>query len=262
MSAFLQKLMMLKEAKKKFKNWIIFPFAYYNLIPTKLIIFKTRTNKIITIRKNSTDFMALSNVWLFEEYKKEGFVIKQNDVIIDIGSHIGLFTLYASQFCTNGRIYSYEPIKENFELLSINLEKNNLKHVKKFNSAVSKSNTFVEIFINKDEAGHSMFSKTSKGIKINSVTLQKIFDDNKIQNCNFLKLDCEGAEYEIIDTLPNEYFNKIEKIVMEYHLEDSNPEFIIKLKEKLISQMFEIEIFPTMDGMGMLYAKKSLNKFE
>jgi FkbM family methyltransferase len=256
MSPILQKLMMLIEAKKKFKNWIIFPFAYYNLIPTKFIIFKTKTNKTITIRKNSTDFMALTNVWLFEEYKKAGFGINQNDVIIDIGSHIGLFTLYASQYCTNGRIYSYEPIKENFELLSINLEKNNLEHVKKFNCAVSKTNTFVKIFFNKDEAGHSMFSKTSKEIEINSITLQKIFDDNKIKNCDFLKLDCEGAEYEIINTLPDEYFKRIKKIVMEYHLVDSNPELIIKLKEKLISQMFKIEIFPSKNGMGMMYAKK------
>ena len=256
MPSFSQKITILKKARKIFKNWIIFPFSYYNLIPSKIIIFKTRTNKIIKIRKNSTDLMALTNVWLFEEYKKEGFEIKQNDVIIDIGAHIGLFSLYVSQFCTNGKIFSFEPVKENFELLCSNLEKNNLERVNSFNSAVSKSNTFVKMFINNDEAGHSIFSKTSTEIKLKSITLQKIFDDNYIKNCNLLKLDCEGAEYEIIETLPNEYFNKIEKIVMEYHLSNSNPELISQLKEKLISQGFEIEIFPSTKGMGMIFAKK------
>ena len=81
------------------------------------------------LRTNSTDLMAFTSVWLDEEYSKPKFEIETDDVVLDIGAHIGLFTLFASQFCTNGKIYCFEPIKENFELLQENIKMNNLENV-------------------------------------------------------------------------------------------------------------------------------------
>jgi hypothetical protein len=101
-----------------------------------------------------------------------------------------------------------------------------------------------------------MFSKSSKSVIIDSISLQKFFDENQIKHCNFLKLDCEGAEYEIIKNLPLEYFQKIDKLVIEYHMADSHPEFLIELKEILLRQNFEIETKKLFSDMGFLYAKK------
>jgi FkbM family methyltransferase len=200
--------------------------------------------------------MALTNVWLIEEYKKLNFDINNNDVVVDVGAHIGLFTLYASQFCNKGKIYSFEPVKENYKLLLENVKSNNLKQVTTFNFAVSNSNDPIKLFINDDEAGHSMFYTSSQSLIVDSISLQRIFDDNHIDYCNFLKLDCEGAEYEIIKTLPTTYFKKIDKIIIEYHLADSHPELLIELKEILITNNFEIHTKPSFLGMGFLYAKK------
>ena len=239
-----------------FENWIIYPLSYYNFIRSDFIIFKTRSKKIIKLRKQSTDLMALTHVWLIEEYKKENFEIKPNDVVIDVGAHIGLFTIYASQFCTNGKIYSFEPVIENYQLLLENIQLNNLNCVTSFNQAVSNSNDSIDLFLNNDESGHSMFSKSSKSIIIDSISLQKFFDEHQIKHCNFLKLDCEGAEYEIIKNLPLEYFQKIDKLVIEYHMADSHPEFLIELKEILLRQNFEIETKKLFSDIGFLYAKK------
>jgi len=200
--------------------------------------------------------MALIHVWLIEEYKKSGFQINQNDVVLDVGAHIGLFTLYASQFCTKGLIYSFEPVQENFELLSENIKTNNLEQVKFFNLAVSHSNDPIKLYINDDESGHSMFSQSSQNLMVNSISLKKIFDDNKIEYCNFLKLDCEGAEYEIIKNLPLSYFEKIDKMIIEYHMADSNPELLIELKKILTDQNFKIETKSLFPNIGFLYAKK------
>jgi len=254
--SFSEKLSILKKSKQIFKNWIIFPLSYYNIIKSDFIIFKTRTEKIIKIRKHSTDLMALTNVWLIEEYKRPNFEINSNDVVIDIGAHIGLFTLYASQFCNEGTIYSFEPVKENYELLVENVKSNNLKQVRIFNLAVSNSNESIKLYINDDKSGHSMFSQSSQSIMVDSISLQKIFDDNNIEHCNFLKLDCEGAEYEIIKNLPSEYFEKIDKIVIEYHMANSQPELLDELKEVLVRQKFHIEIKPLFPDIGFLYAEK------
>ena len=248
--------MLLKKAKLVFENWITYPLSYYNFIRDDFIIFKTRSKKIIKLRKQSTDLMALTHVWLIEEYKKENFEIKPNDIVIDVGAHIGLFTIYASQFCTNGKIYSFEPVTENYELLLENIKLNNLDYITSFNQAVSHSNESIKLFLNNDESGHSMFSKSSKSVIVNSISLQKFFDDNKIEHCNFLKLDCEGAEYEIIKNLPLEYFQKIDKLVIEYHMADSHPEFLIELKEMLSQQNFKIETKKLFSDIGFLYAIK------
>ena len=201
--------------------------------------------------------MALTNVWLIEEYNKLNFEINPNDIVIDVGAHIGLFTLYASQFCSKGTIYSFEPVKENYKLLLENVKLNNLEQVNIFNLAVSNSNETVKLYINDDESGHSMFSQSSQSIMIDSISLQRIFDDNQIEHCNFLKLDCEGAEYEIIKNLPLTYLEKIDKMIIEYHMTDSHPELLSELKEILTNHNFKINTKSSFLGMGFLYAKKT-----
>ena len=201
--------------------------------------------------------MALTHVWLIEEYKRPDFEINPSDTVIDVGAHIGLFTLYASQFCNKGRIFSFEPVKENFELLLENVKSNNLEQVKIFNLAVSNSNESIKLYINDDESGHSMFSQSSKSTVVDSISLKKFFDDNHIEHCNFLKLDCEGAEYEIIKNLPFSYFKKIDKIVIEYHMADSHPELLTELKENLANQNFKIETKLLFPDIGFLNPKKT-----
>ena len=49
--------------------------------------------------------MVLTNVWLIQEYLDDEFNIENNDVVLDIGGHIGLFALFASQFCKKGKIF-------------------------------------------------------------------------------------------------------------------------------------------------------------
>ena len=61
--------------------------------------------------------MALTNVWLIQDYSSKDFSIKNDDIVIDVGAHIGLFALFASQYCKSGKIYCFEPVKENYDLL-------------------------------------------------------------------------------------------------------------------------------------------------
>lgn len=258
MTSLFEKLSILKKSIQVFKNWIIFPLLYYNLIQKNFIIFKTRTNKTIKIRNHTTDLMALTNVWLIEEYNIPNFKIKSNDIIIDVGAHIGLFTLYASQFCSKGSIYSFEPDKENYELLLENVKLNNLQDVRSFNLAVSNSNESVKLYLNDDESGHSIFSQSSQSTMVNSISLKKVFDDNHLKHCDFLKLDCEGAEYEIIKTIPLDYLKKINKIIIEYHSADINPDLFSDLQKKLTNNNFKIDIKPSNSGMGIIYAQNIL----
>ena len=253
---FFSKTQIFFNSRKIFKNWHIYPKVYYNLINDEYVIFETKTDLKIKIRTNSTDLMALTNVWMTNEYDIENFQIAENDTIIDIGAHIGLFSLLVSQFCKTGKIFSFEPINDNFNLLVSNLKLNQTENIHPFNLAVSKNTSSVNLFLNSDQSAHSIFSSDSESVTIQSISLQRILDENKISSCKLLKLDCEGAEYEIIDSLPIEYFNKIENIVIEYHLADSKPELGKNLITKIQDAGFKIKTREHHNDMGFLIATK------
>ena len=137
--SFFAKLQIFLDSRKIFKNWYVYPKVYYKLINDQFVIFKTKIGLKIRIRVRSTDLMALTNVWMINEYNIEDFEINANDTIIDIGAHIGLFSLLVSQLCKTGKILSFEPVRENFDLLVSNLKLNHIQNVSPFNTAVSKN---------------------------------------------------------------------------------------------------------------------------
>ena len=236
----LEKIQALKIAKNKFKNWYIFPLIYLKLYFRSIAKITSKENIIIKLRTKSTDFLTFVNIWIFDEYLKNKIDIQNKDIIIDIGGHVGLFALYASQFCKNGQIYSFEPVIENYNLLLKNVEDNNLTNIKVFNTAVSKNNGKINLFLNSDQAAHSIFNKTTLSKEVNSITLQNIFEVNNIKNCDLLKIDCEGAEYEILGNLPTKYFTKIQKMVIECHFVKTKKDLFNNLKISLKQQNFEL----------------------
>ncbi len=254
-SSFLTKLSILFKVIKVLKNWYMYPIVYYGLTKKEHVILKTRTGLKIKIRTNSTDIMAFTHVWLIEEYSNHGFDLCESDKIIDIGAHIGLFTLFASQFCKNGKIYCFEPVRENYDLLLSNVTLNNISNVSTFNVAVTDKTSTVKIFLNKDESGHSMFAHGFNSIEVQATTLKNIFDENNILTCDFIKMDCEGAEYDIIRSLPQEYFTKIKRMIIEYHRADKKPELLDELISKLESLSFVVKKKILFLDIGFLYVK-------
>ena len=200
--------------------------------------------------------MALTNVWIINEYEIEKLKIKKDDKIIDIGAHIGLFSLLVSKFCSDGKIFCFEPIKENFDMLISNMNENKLNNIIPFNLAVTKNESEVKLFLNEDQSAHSIFQKSSKEVTVKSISLENIFEKNNIDFCKVLKLDCEGAEYEIINSLPTQCFDKIENIVIEYHYADSKPELVKELISKIKKAGYQIKTRPHYNDMGFLIATK------
>jgi hypothetical protein len=106
---------------------------------------------------------------------------------------------------------------------------------------------------------NSLFkAEASSGFtEIECTTLKDIFILNKIRKCDFLKVDCEGAEYEILFSLPKEFFKRIERIALEYHDEycQFNHEELARYLEK---QGFEIKSVPHQreENVGFFYAKQ------
>lgn len=206
-------------------------------------------------------YAVLENV-LFSPYMEQGIFIPKDATIIDIGGHIGSFSVYVASLAPEGKIYSYEPFLQSFSLASKNIEANGITNAKVFNLAVAEHEGSKFLYLNpKNNSGHSFTDKSGQSVEIKTTTPKKIFEENKIESCDLLKLDCEGGEYDILLNSGDEVFGKIKQISMEYHLPqffgagDSN--LFEKLVLRLQSAGFEVLIKKENYQRGYLYAKKS-----
>lgn len=250
----MNKINFLIRTYKEIKNWHSVPLAYLKLLNRKYFILNFRNGLKCKLRTKSTDIYTFANVWLTKEYERIGFKIDKDIPLIDVGAHIGLFAIYASQFCKH-KIYCYEPVKENFNLLKENINNNNLTNIKLNNKAVTNKENKIKIFLDgKDAAAHSIFGEREKFQIIESTSIQKIIFENNLDKCN-IKLDCEGAEFDIIESIPKEYFNKIKKICLEYHIINGNYESLKNIKN-ILEEFYTLSEFKTSQELGILFAEE------
>lgn len=147
------------------------------------------------------------------------FDIGVKDVVIDIGAHVGRFSLYAAAKAKAGAVYAFEPDPRNLNKLAENIKINNLSNLHYFGKAVTGTGDNVTLYLSPDSAENSLYATTQASVPqaIAGITLANIFKENNIETCNFLKLDCEGSEYDILFSLPQSYWPRIDKLVLEYH---------------------------------------------
>jgi len=195
---------------------------------------------------------------MLKEFLKD-FDINKNDVVLDIGAHIGIFSIFAAKKAKNGKIYSFEPLKNNYILLKKNLKINGIKNVIPINKAVSNKTSKKMINISNSNTGSSSFvlDEHSGSIIVQTTSLQKIISDHKLTKINFLKMDVEGAEYEILSNCTKNVLKKIDKISMEVHpLDKNNNEKTLKIFLEKNGFKVIIVRLNSQDKNCLLYANK------
>lgn len=192
-------------------------------------------------------------------YFKNPFNFSEDVTVIDIGAHIGAFTVYAAHRAKGGRVYAFEPFLSNYKVLERNVLSHNASNVSLFNLALAGRNHERILYIDDfNSGGHSFIKKAKKGIPVNCLTLEEVLIENKISKCDFLKIDCEGAEYEILLNTPIEILKKIDQIALEYHspeflgLDDKN--IVDKLLAHLKAADYQITVEREDYRKGYIYA--------
>ena len=237
---------------KTIKNWPVFILDSLNLISCRYIYIRLRNGLFYYIKTKSQDKSVIKEIFIYNCYNPNNkFKIRNYDVIFDIGAQKGVFSIFASKCANKGKVYSFEPTRENFKFLKKNVKLNKIENIILINKAVSDKSGEKEIFISADSGGHSFFWKTPNRVIVQTICLNDFIKQNNISHVDFLKMDCEGAEYEILFSCSNETFKKIKKISMECH-ELDNIRNSLKLKEFLEKKGFNVSRTST----GMLYAIK------
>src|SRR3989344_3174099 len=144
---------------KTIKNYSLYLKDYFGKIKNRYIFYKLRNGLRYKLRGGSTDRFILNEVWIHKSYNPKGFEIKSDDVVIDIGAHAGIFTILASYYAKNGKVYAFEPMKENFELLKENIKLNYAKNIESINKAVSNKSGKIKFYVSqtKNKGQNSLY---------------------------------------------------------------------------------------------------------
>ena len=143
---------------------------------------------------------CIYEIYVLDVYDKL-YNIQSNDVIIDIGAHVGNFTLKASRRAENGLIVAIEPHPLNFKILVKNIKLNEIENVIPLNIALADYNNLTKLYISKTSEGHSILpnrTREKRFVKVKARTLDSVINELGIEKVNFIKADVEGAELKVL----------------------------------------------------------------
>lgn len=198
----------------------------------------------LRVRRLTCDEDFVRNVLEGTEYDTPGYEVRPGDVVVDVGANIGTFTLKAARAAR--AVYAVEPDDENFDLLTENVRRNRLPgQIIPIHAALAAHSGTITLHKSCQGGYHTIVANRAVNHpteEVPAVSLSDLFEEFRIERCDLLKLDCEGAEYEALYALPNTCWRKIGRVVMEYHGVGRNVEEDQRLAQELVAYL-EIQGF-------------------
>ncbi len=231
----------------------------------KLLKIKLDNGIKFFFRARTGDRTAIKEVWARNIYDKPNYEIKEKDIVFDLGGHIGTFSVYAASKAIKGKVFAFEAMKDNYDVLLFNIKLNSLTNVIAENVAVSKEKGRRTFYLSSPDAGkkigygtggHSFFPSKNRDekIEVETNTLEALMKKYNVEYINYLKLDTEGAEFDILFSSSNSTLQKIEKIVMELHPFGENT------KDKMLKFLQDRGFKNSVENYGeteyMVYSKR------
>jgi FkbM family methyltransferase len=193
------------------------------------------------------------------------FTPKEGDTVIDIGAHIGRYTIPSSKKVGNtGKVVAIEADPENFELLKRNIALNKLTNVLPLNYAVFSTTTRMKLYEQSASAKYNSLmlaraAKTKNYVEVNADTLDNILKLNEVNQVNWIKIDVEGAEFEVLKGSAETLFGEDLSLFIEIHnIED--PSHYNNIVDFLKSRNYEITFEQRYEGSGeshVIFRKKN-----
>jgi len=196
-----------------------------------------------------------------EVFKKE---IEKGDTVLDLGSHIGYYTLIAAELVgEKGKVFAFEPEPTNFVLLKKNIKINNYQNVIPVQKAVSNKNGKGRLYLKEKKTQNRIYDSQENDpfIEIETVRLE----DYIKERVDFIKMDIEGSEVMAINGMIALFQkNQQVKIMTEFYpalikKSGENPlEFLKLLKKcgfsinKINDQEKKIEPIEDLEGISKI----------
>lgn len=186
-------------------------YNLYNFLIGSLI--QNKDTYLIKIRFNNAKFfirpLILSDIVMtsgaWEPYVKKIFVVKKDDIIIDVGAHIGTYTIpLALQIGNNGKVIALEPNDKNADILEKNISINKLSNVILVRKAAAKQAGMLNLRLTSDPMLSMISTDTDiDATSVKTTDLDSLVDDLSVRRVDWLKIDAEGFELEVLEGAKN-----------------------------------------------------------
>lgn len=188
------------------------------------LLFKQRNLRNVTIngttlfiRTQTSDLAVAISSLVDEEYKE--IRVKEPQYILDVGANIGTSALYFNKKFPDAKIIAIEPEIDNFDILSKNTQ--SIENITVINAALCGTSGFRELqdrgtgswgFTVTDVEGSATGTKQN----IDCMTLCDIMSEYEIDQIDWLKMDIEGGEKEVLENA-EAWIDKVNIMTVELH---------------------------------------------
>lgn len=242
---------------RKFRNSLQLISAMRNNTPCGQAVLWNGT-RLVHPENRSGFAGTILEVWYERCYTTNGFYTpKDGDVIMDVGAHVGLFSLLMTAMNPSCRVVAFEPSTENYPCLTYNLC-SAVGSVQAHNMALGGECAWGTAVAKTDRSIDHQIQIVSDESKENAIQIITLNDACTIADAPqfaLLKMDIEGHEHDVFHSASDETINRFDRIVMEYH--DHLRPGTLKLVKRRLEPFYDIQVEPTEDrGYGVLLATK------
>lgn len=227
-------------------NWPVYFAHKFNLTQASPARFELRSGTRIEVpREVMHEFKEV----FFDEAYLTGMPLSvpAGADIVDIGANIGSFSVFAAARFAGSRVIAFEPDVINFKMLAQNAALQPAGRVIPVEAAIAGAAgtlTFRRMEAEGISTSGSLVRKKGQEMVVKAITLEQALDDAGIAQCALLKMDCEGAEFDILYGASDALLGRIRQMVIEIHDQKKGQKTRAAVKDYLTSKGFAVK-----DGM-------------
>ncbi|MGQ9493489.1 MAG: FkbM family methyltransferase [Anaerolineae bacterium] len=242
------------------KNWPKMVAAFLGLPLSRPFVIELRNGYLFKVRTRM-DIWIIKEICLERQYEKASIAIGEDWVVLDIGAGLGDFAVHIAKEHPSSTIYACEPFPQSFALLQENLCLNHIENVQVFPYAICAQTGPARFHIASEAVAHSTAAsqdrELSEYIEVSGITLDQLFAELRLSKCDYVKMDCEGAEYEILFQTSAETLQRIRHLCLEYHdgISAFSHQDLIRFLTEHGFQVVKLTPCPAHGHLGLLYAQ-------
>jgi FkbM family methyltransferase len=200
-----------------------------SLVAALALALGRRGPRLLELRRSKARFMvrSLMDVWTAKEvcldrdYERVGVPIQPGWTLVDIGAGIGEFAIDVAVRHPTCTVHAYEPAPETFEVLRQNVWLNEARNVHIHCAAVTGVPGVAALDVSSLHAARHHIARgdvpSGEKREVAAMTLAEVLDGLGTSICAFLKIDCEGGEYALLQGADRDTLARISRICLEYH---------------------------------------------
>jgi FkbM family methyltransferase len=246
-----------------FENWWVIVLRLLGLGDPSGSILRLRGSGLRFRVRTAMDVWVVKEVCLDRDYERGGMQPQDGWTIIDVGAGIGDFSISLGERFPKCRVVALEPFPPSFQALTENIALNRLENVTAFPYALGAASGPQRLRAGAAEPGQSSTARLGRGVadrpeEVPGRSLAALFRELSIERCDALKMDCEGAEYEILMSSDDATLRRIENLALEYHdtyTEHEHEELVAFLQGKGFA--VRTRPSPAHREIGFLFATRS-----